>query len=201
MDSYGNGTGTIGFLWIPMGQLWKPLDSYGFLRILMAMVRNSLDSYGFPWGSYGNHWIPIDSYGNGKETVGFLWIPMDSYGNGKEIIGFLWIPMGQLWNPLDSCGFLWKWQGNHWIPMDSYGSPALSLSILRHPLYFLSIKSREGEEVWRRGGVPEYPKTLKCLGKQWFRDNGGSGGRGGPSTTMGPPMWPSPFRHFAYQNR
>ena len=135
MDSYGNGKETIGFLWIPM-----------------EMVREPLDSYGFPWDSYGNHWIPMDSYGNGKETIGFLWIPMDSYGNGKEIIGFLWIPMGQLWNPLDSCGFLWKWQGNHWIPMDSYGSPALSLSILRHPLYFLSIKSRKGEEVWRRGG-------------------------------------------------
>jgi len=49
MVSYGNGTGTIGFLWIPM-----------------EMVRNPLDPYGFLWEWQGNHWIPVDSYGNGK---------------------------------------------------------------------------------------------------------------------------------------
>ena len=47
-------------------------------------------------------------------------------------------------------------------PSTAQSSP---LSVLPHPLYFLSIKSRKGEEVWRRGGSRNIPESLKMLRK------------------------------------
>ena len=132
----------------------------------------------------------MDSYGNGKEIIAFLWIPMDSHGNGRQIIGFLWIPMEMVSKSLDLLS-TFPSAPSPAAPASAFHSPALSLSISPQPPYFLSIKSRKGEEVWRRGGVPEYPKTLKMLRKTKGSRQRWIGRSGGPSTP------PSDPRHFA----
>ena len=121
---------------------------------------------------------------------------MDSHGNGEEITGFLWIPMEMVSKSLDLLT-TFPSAPSPAAPASAFHSPALSLSISPQPPYFLSIKSRKGEEVWRRGGVPEYPKTLKMLRKtkgsrqRWV-------GRSGGSIYYHPPPHPalaiSPFR-------
>ena len=55
------------------------------------------------------------------------------------------------------------------VPIGRFPPPSTAqpspLSVLPHPLYFLSIKSRKGEEVWRRGGSRNIPESLEMLRK------------------------------------
>ena len=146
---------------------------------------------------------------------------MDSYGNGSKITGFLWIPIEKPRNSgTMSDG---PKPQNHptlqptasipqlplklavlppsTVPIGRFPPPSTAqptpLSVLPHPLYFLSIKSRKGEEVWRRGGSRNIPESLKMLRKTKVSRQPED--RKAPTSHLRVTR-PSPFLNFTVEN-